>query len=142
MMTSKKRTNVAVSLLVLFLATFITGFTLHLKKHGIVVEPRPLIKLSHWMIGVLMGLFALCHANSFWKIFVARRRSSPLFWIDTTIVAIFVTTTVVTGLIKLLSPVKIPHLSMWHYYSGMAMAAVIVVHLICIILIKKRIAKC
>lgn len=52
------------------------------------------------------------------------------FWCDTWAVIILVGHTFLTGLVKLLSPVKIPHLGMWHYGLGIAMAVVVAIHLI------------
>ena len=38
--------------------------------------------------------------------------------------------TLLTGTVKMLSPVKIPHLGLWHYGIGIAMAVTVVIHLI------------
>ena len=40
-----------------------TGIMLHLKKHGIVIEPRAVLKAIHYYAGYLFSLCALLHAQ-------------------------------------------------------------------------------
>lgn len=54
MHTPKSKVNIGITLLIALLVTLVTGIILHLKKHGIVVEPRPLIKTIHWIAGLLL----------------------------------------------------------------------------------------
>lgn len=130
MTAAKIKANVGFTLLVLFLITFVSGIILHLKKHGIILEPRPLIKIIHWVAGFLMVAFTCWHANQFWKMFSNMKKRFRWFWCDTWAVIVFLGLTFVTGLVKLLSPVKIPHLGLWHYGLGIAMTVVIAIHLI------------
>lgn len=117
------------ALLVLFLITLATGIILHLKKHGIIMEPRPLIKTVHWAAGFMMAAFACWHGMQFRKMLAAMRKKFMWFWCDTWTVIIFAGVAFITGLVKLLSPVKIMHLGLWHYWSGIIMAIAIAVHL-------------
>lgn len=130
MATPKSKANVGMTLFLLFLVTLATGITLHLKKHGIVVEPRPLIKMIHWIAGFMMAAFACWHGMQFKKMFVALKNKALWFWGDTWAVMVFTCLTVLTGLVKLLSPVKIPHLGMWHYWLGIIMSIAIAIHLL------------
>lgn len=117
-------------MLLLFLITLVTGIILHLKKHGIVVEPRPVVKIVHWVAGFAMTAFAWWHGNQFWKMLKAMKKKFRWFWFDTWAVMIFTALAFLSGLVKLLSPVKIQGLGLWHYWFGLLMAAAIVVHLI------------
>lgn len=118
------------TLLVLFVITLATGIILHLKKHGIIIEPRPVIKTIHWLAGFSMVGFACWHGIQFKKMLSAMKTRFKWFWGDTWVVIIFICLTFVTGLVKLLSPVKIPHLGLWHYWFGIIMSVVIAIHLI------------
>ena len=40
-----------------------TGILLHLKKHGIVIEPRAVLKAIHYYSGYLFSICALLHAQ-------------------------------------------------------------------------------
>lgn len=128
--TPKTKANIGLSLTLLFLITFITGIILHLKKHGIIVEPRPVIKMIHWIAGFLMIGFATVHGLQFKKMFSALKVNRLWFHIDTWVVIIFTALAFLTGLVKLLSPVKIPNLGMHHYWFGIIMSVAIAVHLI------------
>lgn len=76
-----------------------------------------------------MAGFACWHGVQFNKMLSAMKTKFRWFWGDTQIVIIFIGLTVLSGLIKLLSPVKIPHLGLWHYWFGMIMSVAIIVHL-------------
>lgn len=130
MATIKAKANVGMTLTILFIVTLITGIILHLKKHGIVIEPRPVIKMIHWIAGFLMTGFAIIHYCHFRKMLGNMKKRQAWFRYDTWAVILFTTVTFATGLIKLLSPVKIPHLGVWHYALGLAMSAVIILHLV------------
>lgn len=129
MATLKSKANVGMTLVVLFIITLVTGIILHLKKHGIVVEPRPVIKTVHWLAGFMMAGFACWHGLQFQKMLSALKSKFRWFWLDTWVAIVFITLALITGLIKLLSPVKIPHLGLWHYWFGMIMSATVIVHL-------------
>lgn len=129
MTTPKTKANIGLSLVILFLITAVTGIILHFKKHGIVVEPRSAIKVIHWCTGFLMVFFFVWHGTDFKKMLGAMKKKHLWFWIDTMIVGIFTLLTFASGLLKLLSPVKIPHLGLWHYWFGIIMSIAIIVHL-------------
>ncbi len=117
------------TLIILFAITLVTGIILHLKKHGMVIEPRPVIKAIHWIAGFLMVGFAYIHGLQFKKMLSAMKTKFRWFWGDTWVVMVFICLTFITGGIKLLSPVKIPHLGLWHYWFGIIMTVSVIVHL-------------
>lgn len=129
MTTPRSKANVGMTLLILFLITLITGVILHLKAHGTIIQPRGVIKVVHWMAGLLMASFACWHGIQFKKMLSAMKTKFRWFWTDTWVVILFICLTVLTGLVKLLSPVKIPHLGLWHYWFGIIMSVAIIVHL-------------
>lgn len=129
MATPKSKANVGLTLVLLFIITLVTGIILHLKKHGIIIEPRPVIKMVHWIAGFLMVGFACCHGIQFQQMFKAIKKRFLWFWADTWGVILFTSLTFITGLVKLVSPVKIPNLGLWHYWFGITMAVMICVHL-------------
>lgn len=130
MTTIKSKVNVGITLLFLFLIVVVTGVILHLKSHGTIIQPRGVIKLIHWIAGLLMAVFAAWHGTQVKKMLNAMKIKFPWFWYDTMILIIFLGLTLLTGLIKLLSPVKIPHLGLWHYWFGIIMTVTVLVHLI------------
>lgn len=130
MATMKTKADVGMTLVILFLITIITGIILHLKSHGTIIQPRAVIKVVHWVAGLLMGVFACWHGIQFRKMFTAMKSKFRWFWCDTWVVILFTALAVITGIVKLLSPVKIPHLGLWHYWMGMIMAIAIIVHLV------------
>lgn len=130
MATPKAKAYTGITLLVFFLIALVTGVILHLKSHGIIVQPRPVIKIVHWISGFLMIAFTCIHGAQFWKMFVNIKKKFRWFWIDTILVIAFTSLTFITGLVKLLSPVKIPHLGLWHYALGIAMGVVVILHLV------------
>lgn len=129
MASPKTKVNVGITLLFLFVITLVSGVILHLKSHGIIIQPRSVIKVVHWVAGFLMATFACWHGIQFRKMLTAMKTKVRWFWGDTWIVILFMCLTVLTGLVKLLSPVKIPHLGLWHYWLGMIMSLAIIVHL-------------
>lgn len=130
MTTPRQKANVGLTLLVLFLITLVTGIILHLKSHGILIQPRAVIKTVHWSAGFLMVVFTCWHGSQFLKMFNGMKQRFRWFWCDTWAVIILTFLTFTTGLVKLLSPVKIPHLGLWHYGIGIAMAVFIALHLV------------
>ena len=130
MTTPRLKAKVGITLLILFLVTIVSGIILHLKKHGVIIEPRPVIKTIHWITGFLMVAFTCWHAQQFWKMFSNIRKRYLWFWYDTWAVIFFIGLTFATGLVKLISPVRIPHLGLWHYCLGIVMIVVVAIHLI------------
>lgn len=51
------------------------------------------------------------------------------FWGDTWVAIVFICLMIITGAVKLLSPVKISHLGLWHYWFGIIMTVAVIVHL-------------
>lgn len=130
MTTPKIKAAIGLTLILFFLLTLVTGIILHLKKHGIIIEPRPVIKIIHWVAGFLMVFLALIHGIQFKKMFFAMKKKFLWFHIDTWFVILFILLTFLTGLIKLVSPVKIPNLGLHHYWCGIIMTILIALHLI------------
>lgn len=130
MNSPKSKVRVGIALLAFFAITLVTGLILHLKKHGVVIEPRAAIKIVHYVAGFMMIVCTCLHRRQFSKMFVNMRQRLRWFWRDTMAVIIFTALTFITGLVKLVSPVKIPHLGLWHYALGIAMTVFIAIHLI------------
>lgn len=128
--TAKSKTRVGTWLTVMFLITTITGIILHLKKHGIVVEPRPVIKTIHWLTGYAMTVLACWHFVQFKKIFSAMKSGIRWFWVDTLTVIILAAALFVTGAVKQFSPVRIHNLGLWHYWLGLIMIVPVALHLV------------
>ena len=129
MATPKSKANIGMTLVILFAITLVTGIILHLKKHGIIIEPRSVIKIVHWIAGLLTVGLALVHGLQFKKMLSAMKAKFLWFWGDTLVVIVFICLTIITGAVKLLSPVKIPHLGLWHYWFGIIMTVAVIVHL-------------
>lgn len=130
MATPKSKANLGMTLVVLFAITLASGIILHLKKHGMIVEPRPVIKCIHWIAGFLMVGLSCIHGIQFKKMLSAMKTKFRWFWGDTWVAMVFICLTFITGIVKLLSPVKIPHLGLWHYWFGMIMSVAVIIHLI------------
>lgn len=129
MATPKSKANLGMTLVILFLITLVTGIILHLKRHGIIIEPRSVIKIIHWSAGFLMVALACIHGLQFRKMLSALKSKFLWFWGDTWLVIIFIFLTFITGAIKLFSPVKIPNLGLHHYWFGIIMSVAVIVHL-------------
>lgn len=108
MTAPKTKAGIGLTLILLFLVTLGTGIIPHLKKHGIIIEPRPVIKAIHWAVGFLMIILAVIHGALF----------------------IFLLPSFLTGFVKLVSPVKIPNLGLHHYWFGILMSTFIALQLI------------
>lgn len=130
MTTPNSKANVGMTLVILFAITLVTGIILHLKKHGVIIESRSVIKIIHWVAGFLMVGFACIHGLQFRKILLAMKPKFRWFWGDTWVAIIFICLTFITGCVKLFSPVKIPHIGLWHYWFGLLMTASIIIHLV------------
>lgn len=76
-----------------------------------------------------MTAFACWHGLQFRKMLGAIKNKFLWFWGDTWVVIVFICLTFLSGLVKLLSPVKIPNLGLWHYWFGIIMSIAIIVHL-------------
>lgn len=129
MATPKSKANLGMTLVVLFAITLASGIILHLKKHGMIVEPRPVIKCIHWIAGFLMVGLSCIHGIQFKKMLSTMKTKFRWFWGGTWVAIVFICLTFITGIVKLLSPVRIPHLGLWHYWFGMIMSVAVIVHL-------------
>lgn len=125
----KVKSGVGITLIVMFVITLVTGIILHLKKHGVVVEPRNVIKLIHWLAGFTMGVLACLHGKHFWRVLINTLKKRTPTSINTVVLSFFLIATVVTGLVKLVSPVKIQGLGLWHYWLGIIMSVSVLFHL-------------
>lgn len=126
----KKKANIGLALVIVLIATLATGIILHLKGHGIVLQPRSVIKIVHWSLGYAMTALLLIHWTQFHKMLSALRKRFAWFVADTWILLLLFLATFLTGTVKLLSPVKIPHLGLWHYSFGITMAVTAAIHLV------------
>ena len=127
----KHITKIRINLLltVAFVLVFVTGMLLHLKKHGIEFEPREVLKVAHAAAGFLMIACALCHVWFTSKVFRIVAASRRIFRFFTCLLEVVLFFVFATGLLKLLSPVRIPHLGLMHYWLGIIMTVSAVVHL-------------
>lgn len=130
MATPRTKSNVGLTLVILFIAVLATGIVVHMKKHGIVLDPNKVIKSIHWPLGFLMVAFACVHGVQFRKALAGMKKRFKWFFADTWVVIIFVALTFITGAVKLLSPIKIHNLGLVHYWCGMLLSAAIILHLI------------
>ena len=123
----KKKVDAA--LLVTFVLVVLAGILLHLKKHGIVLEPRPVLKVIHYVLGFCMSALAVVHIKACLpalRVLAVRHR---VFTFATWFLLLAWVMVLLTGAAKLLAPVKIPHLGLIHYWVGVFMALAAVLHL-------------
>lgn len=126
----KNKADIGIALVVAFAVTLIAGIILHLKIHDILIQPRGVIKSIHWIFGYAMTVLLIIHSLQFSKALTAVKNRFMWFYADTWLLIILFTATLLTGTVKLLSPVKIPHLGLWHYSIGIAMSITVLIHLI------------
>lgn len=126
----RKKSLIGLWLTVTFVFVLATGIILHLKKHGILIEPRQTLKLTHWILGCIIGFLCYWHWRQFSKILAAMKIHLRWFWTDTVAIIAFTILTFVSGFVKLFSPIKIPNLGLWHYSFGIIMALFIAIHLV------------
>ena len=105
-----------------------TGIMLHLKKHGIVIEPRAVLKAIHYYAGYLLSLCALLHVQMCLPV-LQKMKAKPWFRRFTWVLLGICAALPLTGIVKQFSPVKIPHLGLWHYWFGIIMIVTAVRHL-------------
>lgn len=130
MSSARLKALIGIALTILTLVAVATGVILHLKSHGIVIEPRKTIKVIHWTIGLAATVLVIVHRAQFARILTAMKQRFRWFHLDTVLLAAAFAATALTGLVKLLSPVKIPHLGLWHYWLGIVMCAAMLLHLL------------
>lgn len=129
MANSRQKADIGMSVTVLLGVILITGVILHLKKHGVLIEPRSVIKMTHWICGFAMSVLAFIHWKQFDNMLSAMKSKFKWFYATTTLLKITLVLTLLTGVVKLFSPVRIPHLGLWHYGLGIAMSVLAVIHL-------------
>ena len=111
-----------------FFIVAVTGIMLHLKKHGIVIEPRAVLKAIHYYAGYLFSLCALLHVQMCLPV-LQKMKAKPWFRRFTWILLGICAALPLTGIVKQFSPVKIPHLGLWHYWFGIIMIVTAARHL-------------
>lgn len=126
----KTKANIGLALVICFILTMIIGFILHLKSHGILIQPRSILKITHWAFGYAMAALLFIHWTQFRKMLAAMKKKFRWFYADTWLLIILFIATLLTGTVKLVSPIKIPHLGLWHYGIGLAMGITAVIHLV------------
>lgn len=126
----KSKANIGIALVITFAATLIIGIMLHLKSHGIIIQPRGVLKAVHWIFGYAMTVLLSIHWAQFRKMLNALKKKFKWFYADTWLLIILFLATLLTGTVKLLTPVKIPHLGLWHYGLGIAMSITAIIHLV------------
>lgn len=126
----KTKANIGIALAIAFAVTLIMGIILHLKSHGILIQPRGVLKIIHWGFGYAMTVLLFIHWSQFHKMLGALKERFGWFYADTWLLIILFIATLLTGTFKLLSPVKIPHLGLWHYGIGIAMSITAIIHLV------------
>lgn len=111
-----------------FFIVAVTGIMLHLKKHGISIEPRYVLKAIHYYAGYLFSLCALLHVQMCLPV-LQKMKAKPWFRRFTWILLGICAALLLTGIVKQFSPVKIPHFGLWHYWFGIIMIVTAVRHL-------------
>ena len=105
-----------------------TGIMLHLKKHGIVIEPRAVLKAIHYYAGYLFSLCALLHVQMCLPV-LQKMKAKPWFRRFTWILLGICAALPLTGIVKQFSPVRIPHIGFWHFWFGLFMIVTAARHL-------------
>lgn len=74
----RTKANIGLLLLIAFAVALTIGVILHLKSHGIIVEPRSALKVIHWVFGYAMTALVLVHWAQFRKMLGAMKKEIPL----------------------------------------------------------------
>lgn len=77
-----------------------------------------------------MATLCFIHWTQFRKMLKALKKKSIWFYADTRLLTMLLMATLLTETVKLLSPVRIPHLGLWHYGMGIAMSITAAIHLV------------
>lgn len=126
----KAKVYVGVALLACLVIVLVSGIVLHLKSHGILIQPRGVIKAVHWTLGYAMAVLFFIHWAQFRRMLTALKNRVTWFYADTWLLVFLFLALLLTGMVKMFSPVKIPHLGLWHYGIGVTMSLAAVVHLV------------
>ncbi len=127
--STRTKANTGLCLFFLMTSAITMGIVLHLKKHGIVIEPRATIKFIHWIVGVLGAGAAIVHGLQF-RGQLKKMKGRLWFRVSTLLIVPLLTGVAATGFVKLLVPVKIANLGLWHYWLGIALAVTVSLHLV------------
>ena len=65
MQTIKTKANIGIAWVIAFAVTLILGIILHLKGHGIIVQPCGVLKTVHWIFGYTMTVLLFIHWAQF-----------------------------------------------------------------------------
>jgi hypothetical protein len=126
----KNKALIGLGLVITLAVTLLIGIILHLKSHGIIIQPRGVLKATHWIVGYAMTALLCIHWSQFHKMLTAMKKKFRWFYADARLLVVLFIATLLTGTVKLLSPVKIPHLGLWHYGIGIAMSIAACIHLV------------
>lgn len=75
----KNQVRIGAMLVIAFCVTLIFGIILHLKNHGMIVQPRNVIKIIHWVAGYIMTVLLFVHWSQFGKMLTALKENSHGF---------------------------------------------------------------
>ena len=84
----RQRGILGIMLIILFLITAITGIMLHLKSHGIILQPRGVLKVVHWLFGLGLAIVAYLHGKQFFKMLIGLHKRFKFIKIETSIIKI------------------------------------------------------
>ncbi len=129
MISLQTKRRIDTALAVTALLTALTGIALHLKKHGILVEPCAVLKVVHYVVGFVMLACATLHASLTLRLMRPMGTKRPWFVRMAWLLLLLLAAGGVTGLLKLASPVKIPHLGLIHYWVGVGLTLSAAFHL-------------
>lgn len=77
-----------------------------------------------------MTVLLCIHWSQFHKMLGTMKKKFKWFYADTWILIVLFIATLLAGTVKLLSPVKIMHLGLWHYSLGILMSITALIHLV------------
>ena len=97
--------------------------------HGILVDPRAVLKTVHYLMGVAMLACATLHASLTLRLMRPMGTKRPWFVRMAWLLLLLLAAAGVTGLLKLALPVKIPHLGLIHYWAGVMLTLSAAFHL-------------
>ena len=76
----KTKANIGIALVITFAVTLIIGIILHFKGHGIVIQPRGVLKTVHWIFGYAMTALLFIHWSQFSKMLNALKKKFRWFY--------------------------------------------------------------
>jgi hypothetical protein len=115
------------AMLIIALVVLVTGIVLHLKVYGVVVEPRAVIKVVHYVAGFLLVAMMVMHFAAHAKWYGPVCKAQPVYGAIIAVMGVVALATFVTGLVKLCAHVR--GLGAWHFWLGIALAVFVVYHI-------------